>query len=116
MFGLQREPDDSLLRDALRKANCDFIVDSWSRLNDPVGDLGEGLSSGQKQRLSLARALLREPLVLLLDEPTANLDNESQIKFIESLRELKNKISIILITHRSELLDLSDNRIDLDVL
>ncbi len=114
LFGVADGLAEESIREALKAANCQFLVDDWKRLDDYLSDLGDGLSSGQKQRISLARALLRRPKVLLLDEPTANLDDESQSKFIESIKALKGTMTMILITHRSELLDLADSYIDLD--
>jgi ABC-type multidrug transport system fused ATPase/permease subunit len=74
---------------------------------------GEGLSSGQKQRLCLARALLREPRLLILDEATANLDESTESSIIEYLRHLKGRMTMIISSHRPQPLTLADMVIDL---
>jgi len=75
---------------------------------------GEGLSAGQKQRICLARALLREPRLLILDESTANLDKETEAAIIRSLRQLKGLVTMIVASHKSEPLTLADQIINLD--
>ena len=66
----------------------------------PLGEEGLGLSGGQKQRLALARALIREPSVLILDEVSAALDPESEAKILETIRALPAEQTIISVTHR----------------
>ena len=68
---------DNLVWEALKKANLDNFVDSLDlKLDSQVGEKGRKLSGGQKQRLGLARALLTNPSVLVLDEVTSSLDSE----------------------------------------
>ena len=71
----------------------------WDEVKDRLGESALGLSVGQQQRLCLARALAVEPQALLLDEPTASLDAVSQSAVEETLRELKTRLAIILVTH-----------------
>ena len=90
-----------------------FVHNLDGGLEYPVREGGEGLSTGQKQRIGLARALLRQPKALVLDEFTANLDHETQEKIINHLIELKGKTTFIVVSHRRELLRLADVHIEL---
>lgn len=115
LFGLETIPSERDITEALKRTHCDFLINDVTKLNSQIGDSGEGLSVGQRQRLCLARALLRKPLVLILDEATSNLDTESQNKFMDTLKTLKGHMTIIVITHRLELLSIADQHIDLEV-
>lgn len=77
----------------------DFINKKDKKLETMLNEYGDGLSMGQKQRICLARALVRNPLVLMLDEITANLDKETEVAIINSIDLLKGKINIIVTTH-----------------
>jgi len=75
----------------------------------PIAEGGRSLSGGQKQAIGLARALIRKPQVLFLDEPTAHFDTRSETEFLERLKALKQKdMTIIVSTHRMSLLSLVD--------
>jgi len=75
----------------------------------PIAEGGRSLSGGQKQAIGLARALIRKPKVLFLDEPTAHFDTRSEAEFLERLKTLKQRdITIIVSTHRFSLLSLVD--------
>lgn len=114
VYGLDRQVSDKELIMALDQAYClEFLKDMPEDLGKTISDRGEGLSTGQKQRLALARALLRNPSTLLLDEPTANLDEFSETKVIEALERLKGKMTLVLVTHRKSLLDIADQKIEL---
>ena len=71
-----------------------------SKLNSQVGEKGRKLSGGQKQRLGLARALLTNPSVLVLDEVTSSLDSESEEAITKSLKQLHGKVTLLTIAHR----------------
>jgi ABC-type bacteriocin/lantibiotic exporter with double-glycine peptidase domain len=70
------------------------------KLDSQVGEKGRKLSGGQKQRLGLARALLTNPSVLVLDEVTSSLDSESEEAITKSLRQLHGHVTLISIAHR----------------
>mgnify|MGYP001767770682 CR=1 FL=1 len=71
-------------------------------------------SGGERQRLALARVILRKPVLLLLDEATASLDQENEKKFLTYLSEIKKTSTVVFVTHKTELLKFFDNIINLD--
>jgi len=79
-----------------------------------VRERGEGLSGGQKQCISIARALVRRPKILLFDEPTSSMDTRTEKLFIDSFRQQEIKATLILITHRTSLLSLVDRVLVID--
>ena len=100
MFGQWEKVSDPEMLDALDLAHCDFIRALPGGLEYRIAEQGAGLSAGQKQRLSIARALLRKPRLLLLDEATSNLDNESERAIIETVQSLRGSVTIVAVTHR----------------
>jgi thiol reductant ABC exporter CydD subunit len=83
-------------------------------LDAMLGDRGAGLSVGERQRVALARAVLRDAPVLLLDEPTANLDGATEQEVLEALRRLVRGRTVILVAHRPALVELADRVLRLD--
>jgi ATP-binding cassette subfamily C protein CydC len=106
---------DAELEDALRRAQILDWVDSLpDGLETLVGEEGTQLSGGQRQRLTLARALLADAPVLVLDEPTAHLDPETAEDLVRDVFAAAGDRTVLLITHRSEGLDLADEIVVLD--
>ena len=100
---------DDALWEALRRARIDAWVASLpDELETLVGEEGTALSGGQRQRLVLARAFLADAPVLLLDEPTAQLDRETAAELVQDVFAAADDTTILLITHRPEGLDLVD--------
>ncbi len=66
----------------------------------PIGEHGTGLSGGQKQRLDIARALLRQPQILIFDEAVSNLDQHTAEHLAQTINLLKGKVTILFITHQ----------------
>lgn len=106
---------ESEVRQALEDADAwDFVSampDGW---NTPVGAGGSRLSGGQRQRLAIARALIHKPRLLILDEATSNLDQESQSAVIDTVCHLKGKLTILAIAHQERLVAVADRLVRLE--
>lgn len=101
---------DEDMRRALQKASALDVLESVpDGLDSPVGERGDQLSGGQRQRIAIARALLRNPSILILDEATAALDERNQLRILGTLRELKKRMTIVMITHSLASLAIADN-------
>jgi ABC-type multidrug transport system fused ATPase/permease subunit len=115
-FGI---PTAEVDRDRLRRAVAcchleDFVGSQSGGLDAPVGERGSRLSGGQRQRLGIARALYRDPPILILDESTSSLDGLSEQAIIRTLLELKSSRAIIAIAHHDSLARHCDRVIVLD--
>ena len=101
-FGLlEKDIDDELVKKALEKASLNKFVSSLSEgLETIVGEKGIRLSGGQQQRIGIARALYRDPTILILDEATSSLDQQTEKKIMESVQSFKKEKTLIIITHR----------------
>lgn len=86
----------------------DFILTLPEGYQTRVGVLGDNLSAGEKQRIGLARAFLRGSELILLDEPTSNVDSINEGIILKALKEQKNKRSIILVSHRESTMAIAD--------
>jgi ABC-type multidrug transport system fused ATPase/permease subunit len=91
------------VRDAARLAGAaEFIEQTPEDYDAPVNESGNNLSGGQRQRIAIARALLTEAPILVLDEPTSALDPHHEQHILQTLRDLKGKRTLVLVTHRIE--------------
>ncbi len=103
------DADDEAVRAALRDADAHRFVSALpDGIETRLGEMGAGLSAGQRQRIALARAFLADRPVLLLDEPTANLDGETEASVVEAVRRLAEGRTVLLVVHRPALLPLAD--------
>ena len=78
----------------------EFVQAQPLGLDAQVGDRGVNLSGGQRQRLGIARAMLTQPRLLVLDEATSSLDSDTERDFVEALRQLEGKVTLVVIAHR----------------
>ena len=109
------EADQATIERAARAALAhDFVMGLPQGYDTVIGDQGVKLSGGQKQRLALARALLKDPAILVLDEATAMFDPAAEEAFIADCHELLRSRTVILITHRPASLRLADRILRLE--
>jgi ATP-binding cassette subfamily C protein LapB len=90
-----------------------FIVDLPDGYATDIGEAGGRLSSGQRQRIAIARALLGDPPILLLDEPSGNLDKQAEQELRDHLMSLSRDHTVVVVTHSSALLGASHSTVAL---
>ena len=96
--------DEQIIRAAQRSCAHNFIIDLPDGYATQVGEGAQRFSAGQTKRIAIAQALLNDPPVLLLDEPTAELDRDSELHFVQTLKELARDHTVIVVTHSPFLL------------
>lgn len=97
------------VEEACRKASIhDFIMTLPSGYDTQIGELGDTLSGGEKQRIGLARAFLHDAPLLLLDEPTSNLDSLNEAIVLKALQETADNKTLLLVSHRKSTLCIAD--------
>ncbi|MDH4022314.1 MAG: ABC transporter ATP-binding protein/permease, partial [Gammaproteobacteria bacterium] len=103
------EATEQELWEVLDAANCRAFVEArHGGLDSTVGERGGLLSGGERQRLSIARALLRRPQLLVLDEPTNNLDKESVAALLDIIEKLKRQATLLIVSHDPRVLQRAD--------
>ncbi len=113
-LGRAEVDDQELLRAATLSGTHQFIGQIANGYDLRLADRGEGLSGGQRQSIALARALASSPRIILMDEPTSAMDNQTETQLIERLAEEVRGRTLIIITHRPSLLQLVDRIILMD--
>jgi len=114
-YGMPHASEAEVISAAKRAHAHEFIErDLESSYDTQIGEAGGRLSGGQRQRIALARAILRDPAVLILDEATSQVDVESEQLTHEALRQFKSGRTIILITHRIATVGLADRILVMD--
>ena len=95
--------------EAAKKASIhDFIMKLPKGYDTEVGELGDTLSGGEKQRIGIARAFLHDSPLILMDEPTSNLDSLNEGIILKSLREATEKKTVVLVSHRKSTMNIAD--------
>lgn len=109
------DADDAAVVAALRDAGAyDFVAELPDGERTLLGEDGAGLSAGQRQRLAIARAFLADRPLLLLDEPTASLDGETEAGIVDAVRRLAAGRTVLLVVHRPALLAVADRVVTLE--
>ena len=100
---------DEELKEACRKASVhEFIESLPDGYDTKVGALGDNLSAGEKQRIGLARAFLHDGRLILLDEPTSNVDSINEGMILKALKDCRSDKAIILVSHRESTMAIAD--------
>lgn len=114
VYGASYVDDETMLRVATLTGVHEFARRHPSGYNMQVGERGMSLSGGQRQAVALARALLLDPPVLLMDEPTSSMDNTSEDLIKKALQPVISNKTLLMVTHRASLLTLVDRLIIVD--
>ena len=113
-FGSRQSDDAEMIRAAAAAGVKDFVDRHPLGFDRPVGERGQALSGGQRQSVGIARALLNQPSMYLLDEPTSGMDNSTETLIKNNLASVLEDATLILVTHKTSLLSLVDRVIVLD--
>lgn len=100
--------EEERLVESLELAGAGFVFRLHQGLDTVIGDFGLSLSGGQQQKIILARALAKRPKLLLLDEATSAIDRDQEHVFHQTLRMLTKQMTVVYVTHRSDIGDLAD--------
>lgn len=100
LYGAPHASEEQVLAAAIQSNAMDFINGFPDKMDTIVGERGIKLSGGQRQRIAIARAILRDPSILILDEATSSLDAESERTVQEALDHLMKERTLIIIAHR----------------
>lgn len=107
--------DIELMENILEKTGLkNFIKNLPNGLNTIIGELGAKISGGEIQRIGIARVLYKKPEILIFDESTNALDAENELKVFQTIKNLKNKCTILLITHKKNNLAICDEVLEID--
>lgn len=113
-FGEPDAPMEKVI-EAAKKARChDFIMSLPDGYDTVIGEGGASLSGGEKQRISIARAIMKDSPVIILDEATANVDPENEAELTKAIEELTKEKTIIMIAHRLKTVEHADQIIVID--
>ncbi len=112
-LGRQDASDEELAAAVAAAGLTDVVSRLPDGLDTVLGERGAGLSAGERQRVALARAFLRDAPLLLLDEPTANLDGQTEQQVLEAVPRLSTDRTVILVAHRPALLAMADRVVNL---
>lgn len=110
----KKNATQSEIEEAAKKAAIhDFIVSLPEGYDSQVGELGDTLSGGEKQRIGIARAIIHDAPLILMDEPTSNLDSLNESIILKSLRESADEKTVVLVSHRKSTMNIADKVIQM---
>jgi ATP-binding cassette, subfamily B, bacterial len=113
-YGMPEATLDQIRQAASLALADEFIIKLPDGYDTTIGDDGVRLSGGQRQRIAIARALLRQPKLLVLDEPTNHLDIKAVTRLMENLRPLESKLALLLVSHDREVVRHADDVFEID--
>ena len=108
----QLKIDDKKIADLINLCSLEDVIQSIGGINGFISEGGKNLSAGQKQRIILARALFKEPELLILDEATSALNSKLERKILQKLQQ--SNMSILMITHNESLKEFSNKTLTLN--
>ena len=110
----EKEIDRERVKEVLETAQLwEFVASLPQGMDTPVGDNGMRLSGGQRQRLGIARALYRDPEIIIFDEATSALDTETEEALINALEALRGRKTLIMVAHRLSTVAKCDQRLEI---
>ena len=103
------------IKEAAKKAAIDdFIMSLPNGYDTQVGELGDTLSGGEKQRIGIARAMIHDAPLILMDEPTSNLDSLNESIILKALKESSTEKTVVLVSHRKSTMNIADRVIEME--
>ncbi len=117
LYGNKKSKSDEQISGVLKSLGLHGFIETLPLgINTLIDERGSRLSTGQKQRLSIARSLLREPVLLILDEVSANLDDYNEKLLVDSIAKLKGRTTVIVVTHRHGMAANADVTVNLQLI
>ncbi len=113
-FGAENISNEEI-KNVLRKTNLEEFINSLpSKIETLIGEKSSKISGGQAQRIGIARALIKQPSILILDEATNSLDIKTEDQILQGIKKLKDEITIVIISHNENSLKICDKIINID--
>lgn len=113
-MGRLNATEEEIIQALKMSSAYDFVMELPKGMDTVIGERGHGISEGQAQRIAIARALVRKAPFLILDEATSSLDEKTEIKVLEGLKQLTPRPTCLLITHRKSVLPYCDREIKIE--
>ena len=107
-FGTPHIESEQIIKAAERAGVTEFSNQHPMGLDMPLGERGEALSGGQRQSVIIARALLHDPSIIIMDEPSNSMDNTTEARLLSHLEDYLKDKTLLLVTHRASMLKLVD--------